>query len=90
MENFIVLEPGNKLNADVNLQEIKDMIAADSDFIYSPRFNFSMKNLMDKFPEGASDKLIAQVLLISEEEVRRLAEEAMLKLREKIITEHES
>jgi hypothetical protein len=65
----------------MTLEEIHDLINKDEDFIYSKRFDFSLKKLTERYPDGAPVKVIAQVLLISEEEVDRLLEEAIKTIR---------
>lgn len=68
----------------MTLEEIKELIEQDKDFIYSKRFDFSIEKLLERYPEGAPPKVIAQVLLVTEEEVDKLTQEAILSLRKKM------
>ena len=68
----------------MTLEEIKELIEQDKDFIYSKRFDFSIEKLLERYPEGAPTKVIAQVLLVTEEEVDKLTQEAILSLRKKM------
>lgn len=68
----------------MTLEEIRELIQKDSNFIYSKRFDFSLEKLLERYPEGAPTKVIAQVLLITEEEVDKLVEEAVVALRLKM------
>jgi len=59
----------------------KEKILSDEDFIHCPRLGNSLKNLIDKNPEGIDDERISKVLLISEEEVKKLYNSALEKFR---------
>lgn len=47
------------------------MLATDPDYILTKRFGFSMKRLMDRYPDGAPDSVIALALGVTEAEVER-------------------
>lgn len=68
----------------MTLEEIQELLQKDKDFIYSKRFDFSIDRLLERYPEGAPTKVIAQVLLITEEEVEKMTQEAIVSLREKM------
>ncbi len=57
------------------------MLEKDPDFIYSKRFDFSIEKMLERYPDGVSNKNIAQVLLITEEEVERIYQDSILKIR---------
>lgn len=76
---------GKSLNMD--LETTKQLIKSDKDFIYSKRFDNSLSKLLEKYPEGVPNKVIAQVLLITEEEVEKIVEEAVLSLRKSMVVE---
>jgi hypothetical protein len=44
-------------------------LANDPDFICSKRFDFSLAKLLERYPGGAPDSVIAQALGIPEEQV---------------------
>ena len=68
----------------MTLEEINELIQKDNDFIYSKRFDFSIEKLLERYPDGAPLKVIAQVLLITEEEVEKLTQEAIVSIRKKM------
>ncbi len=45
------------------------MLSTDPDYILIRRFGFSLKRLMERYPEGAPDNVIAAALGIPEVEV---------------------
>lgn len=47
------------------------MLANDPDYILTKRFGFSLKRLLERYPDGAPDGVIAVALGISEAEVER-------------------
>jgi hypothetical protein len=63
-------------------QEAKFLILTDPDFISLKRFDNSLLKLKEKYPEGAPTKVIAQALLMTEEEVEEAYESIILKIRE--------
>ena len=62
-------------------EEIKNLLENDPNYIYSKRFKHSLKNMLDRHPDGVENKQIAQVLLISEEEVEKIYQESIKKIR---------
>ncbi len=71
----------------MTLEEIQELLQKDKDFIYSKRFDFSIDKLLERYPDGAPLKVIAQVLLITEEEVEKLTQEAIVSIRRKMKVE---
>lgn len=67
-----------------NNKETKHKIMTEEDFIYCPRLGNSLKNLIEKNPEGVDDDRIARVLLMKKEEVEKTFMKAIEKLRQKI------
>lgn len=61
--------------------EIKQKIYSDEDFIYCPRLGNSLDKLIEKNPEGVDNERIAKVLLISEYEVEKIFNKAIIKMR---------
>ena len=62
--------------------DVRKKIMEEDDWIYCPRFNNSISCLLDRYPDGVPERIIAQVLLITEEEVEALYQGIVLKLRE--------
>lgn len=73
----------------MNSDDIQNLLHHDKNFIYSKRFNFDIEKLLERYPDGAPAKLIAQVLLISEEEVEKIIESTILQIRSKMKVEVE-
>lgn len=65
----------------MTLLETQKMLTDDPDFVSLKRFDFSLKKVMDRYPEGCPDHVIASALLVSEEEVPILYEQVVTKLR---------
>ena len=61
--------------------EARKRIRHDPNFVYLKRFDFSMEKLLDRYPEGVPNKLIAQALLITEEDVETIYNNIIEKLR---------
>ena len=61
--------------------EAKLLVLSDSDFVYLKRFDFSMTKLAERHPAGVPDRVIAAGLMITEDDVRDLYEDIVLKLR---------
>lgn len=59
--------------AQVTLEDVKDAIAKDKDFIALPRFQCSLRRFVDRYPDGAPNSIaIAKALCLSEDEVERI------------------
>lgn len=59
----------------------QEKIQSEEDFCYCPRLGNSIKNLIEKNPDGLQNERIAKVLLTTEEDVEKLFESAIKKLR---------
>ncbi len=57
-------------------------IATEPDYVYSKQFNFSIKEILEKHPDGLSDRSIAKLLKISPEELQILFQIIIVKLKE--------
>lgn len=69
-----------KMTSEEALRRINE----DPDFICVKRYGYSLKELLEKFPEGTPDKLIARALLIPEEQFGEVWEDLLNRLRSKI------
>lgn len=65
----------------MDYSEIKKRIKDEEDFIYSPKYNNSLKEFIKQNPDGASDEKIFKYLLIDSEEFSKLLKSAYNKLR---------
>jgi hypothetical protein len=61
--------------------EARKRVRHDPNFIYLKRFNYSLEELVERYPEGAPDRLIAQALLMTEEDVENLYNNIIAKMR---------
>jgi hypothetical protein len=52
----------------MEIEKMRQMILEDPDFISLKRFDFSIKNLLKRYPESAPPHVAAQALLLTEEE----------------------
>ena len=62
-------------------EEIRARLQSEEDFIPLKRFSFSLKALLDRYPDGVPDRIIAQSLLVDEDQVEVLYQEVVEKLR---------
>lgn len=62
--------------------EAQGLIELDPEYVYLRRYDFSVTKLLERYPDGAPDHIIAQALLTTEDEVQRIYEGAVAKLRE--------
>lgn len=63
------------------IAEVKRKLHNDPDFVFSKRCGFSLTRMIERHPDGCSDRIIAASLLITEEEVEVLYQNAIEKLR---------
>lgn len=68
----------------MNVTQAKLLLEQDPDFIVSKRHNYSLAQLADRHPDGCPDRLIAAVLLMTEDEVAERREAIIRRLREAV------
>lgn len=61
--------------------EIKTLINEDEDFVYLKRYDYSLVTVLERYPDGCPDRVIAQALCITEEAANELYDEVILRLR---------
>jgi glycerol-3-phosphate responsive antiterminator len=66
------------------VEETRSKIESDPDYVALKRFDYSIKKVLEKYPDGAPVKVIAQGLLMTEEEVEELLGTVILKLRDRL------
>lgn len=66
----------------MNSNEAKQLIETEPDFVYMKRFDYSLNKLMDRYPDGAPTKIIAQAMMMTEDEVEELYEAVIVKMRQ--------
>jgi hypothetical protein len=64
------------------LNNVYDKILHDEDYIALKRFNYSIKEIMERYPEGAPDRIIASALMVPEEDVQKIYDSAITKIRD--------
>lgn len=62
--------------------EIQKRIKEEEDYIRCPKFSNSLNKFVAKNSDGVQDKTIAKLLMIPEDEVKEIYDEAVVKLRE--------
>jgi len=65
----------------MNTAEAKDKVESDADFVNIKRFDYSLAKLIERYPDGCPDHIIAQALLVSEDDVGRLYADVVGKMR---------
>jgi hypothetical protein len=59
-------------------------INTDPDFVATKRFDYSLAQVIERFPDGAPDRTIAHALMIAEDDVERVYQDIVARLREKL------
>ena len=66
------------------MTEKKHKIYNVKDYIDCPKAQNSISKLLEKYPDGVSDEIIAKALNISEEEVEEIYQSAIEKIKAKL------
>jgi hypothetical protein len=61
--------------------EVQQRLKDEPDFINLKRFDYSLKALLARYPEGVPARLLASALDLSEEEADAMYEGVLLRLR---------
>ena len=67
----------------MNTEEATQMIHGEEspDFVALKRFDFSLARVCERYPDGAPDHVVAQALMVTEDEVEGLYQEIAVKMR---------
>lgn len=65
-------------------KEKKRRILEEEDFIDHPKYVNSIKKLIEKYPDGVENDVIAKVLNITEDEVEQIYQSAVQKLKKNL------
>lgn len=65
----------------MSFEDEQKMISTDPDYISSKRFDYSLEKLLERYPDGCPDRVIASVLMIDETEVEQSYARIVEKLR---------
>lgn len=49
--------------------QAQTLLHEDENFVYSKRFDYSIEKLEERYPDGCPDRVIAAVLMITEDDV---------------------
>jgi dimeric dUTPase (all-alpha-NTP-PPase superfamily) len=66
------------------IDEKKLKLTQEEDYIDCPKFNNSIRQLIDKNPDGIDDETIAKVLNMSVDEVEKAYQNAINKLKKSL------
>lgn len=66
------------------IDEKKLKLTQEEDYIDCPKFNNSIKQLIDRNPDGIDDETIAKVLNMSVDEVEKTYQNAINKLKKSL------
>ncbi len=72
-----------------NRDELIKKILEDEDYIKAPKYGNSVAKFVAKNPDGADNKLIARVLLMTEDEVDKIVEEAVEMIRADMVEDED-
>lgn len=64
--------------------EIIKRLVTEEDFVFAPRYQNSVKVLIEKYPDGVPDRIIAQALQIDVSEVTEAFDRAIAKIKKQI------
>ena len=65
-------------------EEIIQRLVTEEDFVFAPRYQNSVKVLVEKYPDGVPDRIIAQALQIDVSEVAEAFARAVEKIKKQI------
>lgn len=77
----VVHSEGKKMDKD----DVAKRIEQEEDYIRCPKCSNSLSKFVAKNPEGVEDSVIARLLMIPEEKVEEIYEDAVKKLRENMV-----
>jgi hypothetical protein len=66
----------------VTSTEVKNRLERDPDFVYLKRFDYSLKKVMLRYPDGCPTRVIAQALLLTEEDVEIMHQRIISRLQD--------
>lgn len=63
------------------VEEIRNRINTEKNYVNIKRFDYDIEKVLDRYPDGAPNKVIAAGLLMTEEEIEEVYQGVILKLR---------
>lgn len=70
------------LDGPLDEQKKDELLQTDPDFIAIKRFSYSLEELLERYPDGVPNHIIAAALLIEEGEVDAMYQDIVQKLRD--------
>lgn len=67
--------------------ELQQKVLTEEDYVRAPKFSNSLAKFLARNSDGVENATIARLLMISEEEVEKIFEEAVTMLREEMVDE---
>lgn len=67
-----------------NLKDIRSKLLTDPHFVNSKRFNYDIENVLNRYPDGCPEHVIASLLQIELDDISEIYEEIVLKLRKEM------
>ena len=71
----------------MNFQTTRERIEQDPDFVNLKKFDYSLKRMLEKYPNGAPDRVISQALQIPEAEIDQRFQSILDKLKKDLENE---
>lgn len=69
------------MNSKLSKDDVEFLLKNDETFVNSKRFGYSIDAAMERYPEGAPDNVICQLLSLDQESLDALYAEVVVKLR---------
>ena len=63
------------------MDKIKRKIENDPDYVHIKRFNYSLKRLLERYPDGVPERIMCQALQLTPEEMELLYKSILEKLK---------
>lgn len=73
--------PASKRFPMMTPEQVQTAIHQQPDFVNLKRYDYSLEKVMEAFPDGCPDKVIAAGLDLTEEQLKALSDSITLKLR---------
>lgn len=60
-----------RVSTETNLttSEARHLVASDPDFVFLKRFDYSLAKVKERYPEGCPDRIVANAMMIIEDDV---------------------
>lgn len=78
------------ISAEVKMEdksELQQKVLEEEDYVRTPKFSNSLAKFLARNSDGVENATIARLLMIPEEQVEKLHEEAIQMLREEMVDE---